>query len=168
MNSIQQLLDWESAEQALVEALKQAPEKESLRTLLANEALVLVRNWYGRLMLLLPCTRDELERSACRQMVGDLARSVGPLALSPWAFCRDELFDSSSYWSDPSLLPLHEEKSDGKTFTLLLLERQDKEQDWLIPAQDASTTSTERKRCVFFSVKGGVGRSSALTMLAIR
>lgn len=168
MSSIQQLLDWESAEQALVEALKQAPEKESLNTLLANEALVLVRNWYGRLMLLLPCTRDELERSACRQMVGDLAHSVGPLALLPWAFCRDELFDSSSYWSDPSLLPLHEEKSDGKTFTLLLLERQDKEQDWLTPAQAASTTSGVRKRCVFFSVKGGVGRSSALTMLAIR
>lgn len=168
MNSIQQLLDWESAEHALIEALKQAPEKERLITLLSNEALVLVRNWYGQLMLLLPCTRSELERSACSQMVEGLAQSVGPLAVSPWAFCRDELFDSTSYWSDPSLLPLYEEKDDGKTFTLLLLERQDKEQDWLIPAQSSSSVSTKRKRCVFFSVKGGVGRSSALTMLAIR
>lgn len=167
MTLISSLLNWESAEQALVQTLAQHPQKDSLQVLAAGEALILVRNWYGRLMLLLPCSKDELARSECGPLVDDLQKTAGSLALSPWVLCRDELFDAASYWSDPSLIQLFKEDKSGQALALLLLERQDKERDWLTPAKTIANPIQQTKRCVFFSVKGGVGRSSALTMLAI-
>ena len=167
MTLINSLLNWESAEHALVKTLAQHPQRESLKALVADEALIVVRNWYGWLMLLLPCTKDELARSSCGPLVDDLQKTVGKLALSPWVLCRDELFDAASYWSDPSLIQLFKEDTSGQTLTLLLLERQDKERDWLTPANTTTNSTRPTRRCVFFSVKGGVGRSSALTMLAI-
>ena len=167
MTLINALLNWESAEQALVDTLAQHPQKESLQVLAAGEALILVRNWYGWLMLLLPCSKDELARSPCGSLVDDLQKVVGNLALSPWVLCREELFDAASYWSDPSLIQLFKEDSSKPALTLLLLERQDKERDWLTPLRTTASPIQLRKRCIFFSVKGGVGRSSALTMLAI-
>ena len=167
MTLINSLLNWETAERALVETLTQHPQKESLQVLAAGEALILVRNWYGSLMLLLPCSKDELARSPCGPLVDDLQKEAGSLALSPWVLCRNELFDAASYWSDPSLIRLCKEDSSEPALTLLLLERQDKDRDWLTPAKTTATPIQSTKRCVFFSVKGGVGRSSALTMLAI-
>lgn len=164
MKSMNGLLNWDSVESALVESLEQHPDRESLQVLAADEPLILVRNWYGRLMLLLPCGKDELERSKCGPLVDDLKKAAGDLALSPWVLCRDELFDAASYWSDPALIPLH---TSEETLKLLLLERQDKGRDWLTPANTTTNAIRPTKRCVFFSVKGGVGRSSALTMLAI-
>ena len=167
MKLVADLLNWESIENTLIQTVAHHPLKEKIRALAANEALILVRNWYGQLMLLLPCARDELDRSACGPLLHDLATIVGSLALHPWVLCRDDLFDADSYWSDPSLISLFKEDSSGQSLELLLLERQDKERDWLIPSSLDTNTSRSAKRCVFFSVKGGVGRSSALTMLAI-
>lgn len=152
------LLDWETVEQALIEALENHPNKSNLQTLIARKPLILLRSWYGQLMLLFPCTRSELERSECMALVEDLRLKAGVLALPTWKMCRDELFGADAYWSDPSLIPL--------TDHLMLLERQDKDRDWLLPIP-SSNEIREAKRCVFFSIKGGVGRSSALTMLAI-
>ena len=168
MTQIDTLLNWESVEATLVKTLEQHPDRETLRVLTANEALILVRNWYGRLMLLLPCSKDELTRSACGPLVEELKIRAGNLALSPWVLCRDELFDAASYWNDPSLIELSiKEDNPEHALSLLLLERQDKERDWLTPANTTINSTRHAKRCVFFSVKGGVGRSSALTMLAI-
>ncbi|MCW5262561.1 ParA family protein [Verminephrobacter eiseniae] len=166
LQELQGLLDWESVERNLVGVLRQNPQSRHLGVLLAGEAFILVRNWYGQLVLLLPCSRDELERSPCALLMDELKKTVGSLALSPWTLCRDELSDAASYWTDRSLLQLFNEKdAAGKVLTLLLLERQDKDRDWLTRPEHIETGAT--KRCIFFSVKGGVGRSSALTMLAI-
>lgn len=166
MTLIDSLISWESTEQALVKRLALHPQRDGLQVLVAGEALILVRNWYGRLMLLFPCNKDELARSSCGTLVIDLQNTAGSLALSPWVLCRDELFDAQSYWCDPSLMQLFKEETSGESLTLLLLERQDKEKDWLTPAKKSDSVRPT-KRCIFFSVKGGVGRSSALTMLAI-
>lgn len=164
--TLDHLLNWESVEQALVGTLEHHTQRKSLQVLAANEALILVRNWYGRLMLLLPCSKDELTRSPCASLLDELKGNAGDLALSPWVLCRDELFDAGSYWSDPSLLPLLQGEMSGSSLKFLLLERQDKERDWLTLNATANIHGSA-KRCVFFSVKGGVGRSSALTILAI-
>lgn len=161
------LLNWESTEKSLVQALEEHPLKAQLRTLVAGESLIVVRNWYGRLMLLMPCSREELARSGCSPLLDSLQAIAGHLALSPWTLCRDELFDAESYWEDPSLLSLFKEQNLDQELELLLLERQDKEADWLKPNDAKNWPLRHAKRCVFFSVKGGVGRSSALTMLAI-
>lgn len=162
MSPLANLLDWETVEQRLVEALENHPLKPNLQILVAGEPLILVRNWYGQLMLLLPCTRNELERSACMPLVEDLCLQADSLALPTWVMCRDELFGADSYWSDPALLPLLRQP-----ISLMLLERQERDRDWLSPAPKEIGVSRKAQRCVFFSIKGGVGRSSALTMLAI-
>lgn len=167
MTQINNLLNWESVERELVKVLAEHEQKENLKVLTAGEALILVRNWYGQLTLLLPCSRDELARSPFEPLLNDLKNIAGSLALKSWVMCRDELFDSASYWSDPSLIELFREGKAGQALTLLLLERQDKERDWLVPPTATLNSTRPIKRCVFFSVKGGVGRSSALTMLAI-
>lgn len=162
MNSIASLLDWESVEQRLMESLKSHPLTPVLKTLVAGECVILVRNWYGQLMLLLPCVRSEFERSNCLPLVEELRLQAGSLALPAWVMCRDELFGADAYWNDPSLLPLLH-----VPVQLMLLERQDKDRDWLLPPIQDSNAARQAKRCIFFSIKGGVGRSSALTMLAI-
>lgn len=171
MNPLANLLDWETVEQSLVETLKNHPLKHSLQTLVAGESIILVRNWYGQLMLLLPCARSELERSESMPLVEDLRLQVGSLALPTWVMCRDELFGADSYWRDRSLLPLvsvSDEAQPNQSIQLLrLLERQERDRDWLSPVANEGAVSRKAKRCVFFSIKGGVGRSSALTMLAI-
>lgn len=169
MNRVESWLDWDCVENALCQALGQHPQRQALRDLLAGQALILVRNWYGRLMLLLPCARAEFGRSGCAGLIAQLQTAAGPLALSPWVLCRDELHDAASYWADPALLCLFSEPhAPGKPLALQLLERQDRERDWLTPAARRATGAAGApRRCVFFSVKGGVGRSAALTMLAI-
>jgi len=167
MTRVDQLLNWDSAENALIAILERHSQRDNLRTLVAGEAIILVRNWYGKLTLLLPCTKDELTRSSSSELLEDLHKTVGELALSPWSLCRDELFDGTSYWNDPALIQLFQEDVQEQPLTLLLLERQDKERDWLIPPSAPVISAKHSKRCVFFSVKGGGGRSSALTMLAI-
>ena len=162
MNSLANLLDWESNEQRLIDSLKTHPLASVLETLVAGESVILVRNWYGQLMLLLPCSRSELDRSDCVTLVEDLRLQAGGLALPTWVMCRDELFGAEAYWNDTSLLPLMQ-----NPVRLLLLERQDKDRDWLLPPSQDNSATRKAKRCVFFSIKGGVGRSSALTMLAI-
>jgi hypothetical protein len=158
MNRLSDLLDWATKEQKLVEALECYSFQVELQKLIDNKPIILVRNWYGQLMLLLPCTRSELERSECVTLVEDLRLKAGVLALPTWVMCHDELFGADAYWNDPSLILL--------TDNLMLLERQDKDRDWLLPVP-LSNIIRKAKRCVFFSIKGGVGRSSALTMLAI-
>lgn len=173
MNNINQLLDWEAVEQQLVQLLEQdTPLHQELRQIVAGQALILVRNWYGKLMLLLPCTRAELDRSQCQPLIDTLQQVAGVLALPQWVMCYDELFGASDYWNDPALLPLleaHQSELKGSKLPLQLqlLERQDKERDWLSPVADDINTARKAQRCIFYSVKGGVGRSSALTMLAI-
>lgn len=162
MNPLANLLDWETVEKRLIDALKSHSLIHHLQTLVAGESIVLVRNWYGQLMLLLPCVRSELERSKCMPLVEDLRLQVGSLALHTWVMCRDELFDADSYWSDPALLSLLDQP-----IQLMLLERQERDRDWLLPAPKDGGAAGKAKRCVFFSIKGGVGRSAALILLAI-
>lgn len=168
MTALGGLLNWDSTEQAITTLIASNPLASKLKLLAAGEPLILVRNWYGQLTLLVPCSRVELERSQVAPLIDAMKLAAGELALESWTLCRDELFDAASYWQDPSLIELLKLGELGQTLTLMLLERQDKEKDWLTPPTAQPAMSSGVKRCVFFSVKGGVGRSSALTMLAIK
>ena len=168
MTELAGLLNWDTTEQAISSLVSAHPLTDKLRLLAAGEPLILVRNWYGQLMLLVPCTRAELERSQVAPLIEDMRLAAGELALDSWTLCRDELFDAPAYWQDPSLIELLNVEELGQTLKLVLLERQDKEKDWLTPPTERPAIPSGVKRCVFFSVKGGVGRSSALTMLAIK
>jgi len=169
MNDLAEFLNWESSERKLKDALcaNSAHLSEILR-LFASEPAILLRNWYGKLALLLPCAKDELERSSARDFLDDLQLLVPALALSPWLVCRDELFGAEQYWTEPALIDLLAPEPNDTFPALKLLERQDKEGEWLrTPNMQSDRAKNAAKRAVFFSIKGGVGRSTALVMLAI-
>jgi CobQ/CobB/MinD/ParA nucleotide binding domain len=169
MTDLASLLNWESIESKLVEALREnADQTQEIRRLFGAEPAILLRNWYGQLALLLPCGKQELERSNAKRHLQDLQRQAGALALPQWLVCRDELFGADQYWSDPGLIDLLLPDRGQAWPALKLLERQDKEKEWLrTPSDDVAQLGKKAKRCVFFSIKGGVGRSTALVMLSI-
>jgi len=71
----------------------------------------------------------------------------------------DDFFDPESVFKNPDILDLYYPGTDSP---LRLLDRQVVGQDWLRP----TTFQTKIPRLVFFGLKGGVGRSTALTILA--
>ena len=170
MTQLSFLLDWESIEQRLIESLrsKQESTNQEVRRLFASEPAILLRNWYGQLALLLPCGKQELERSVARSFLEGLRDDVGALALPQWLVCRDELFGAEQYWREPKLIDLLSPGQSDTYPALKLLERQDKEGEWLhTPSALDFDVKGKAKRCVFYGIKGGVGRSTALVMLSI-
>jgi MinD-like ATPase involved in chromosome partitioning or flagellar assembly len=167
MTHVQDLLDWTSTEEKIVQVFSSSPLRQELSHLVENKPLILLRNWYGKLALLLPCSREKLEASTCSPLIEAMRDAAGALALRDWDSYSDELFGVEAYWNDPALIDL---SVAGDVPLLKLLERQDKENDWLrLPNTTMSRggTKTPARRCVFFSIKGGVGRSTALAMLSI-
>jgi len=71
----------------------------------------------------------------------------------------DDFFDPDSVFKNPDILDFYFPGSDT---SFRLLDRQIIGQDWLRPQGTVSLVP----RLVFFGLKGGVGRSTALTMLA--
>lgn len=145
--------------------LKEAIETKAadLIKLCGEEPLVILRDWQGRITLCLPCTREAINQSGLDKWGLSLGTSLGLLAsASDITYCKEEFFDPEDVWESPNLVVL---ASDNE-LRIALLDRQDKEGDWLRQAPNAHVNKL-KPRAVFFGVKGGVGRSSALTALAI-
>lgn len=125
-------------------------------------ALLVVRDWQGRFHIGVPgnakfdkCPSDK--RSNLRAARDALQVAMNPLAYEPDCFFyADELFDAEAMWCSSDaveceeLLPLRG----------LWIERQGKEKIWAQTPPESS--ETHPLRLVFFGIKGGVGRSSAL------
>jgi cellulose biosynthesis protein BcsQ len=156
-----EFLNWDHVISQLI--FKLDGQVKALSALCGDQKIVIVRDWQGKLSLYLPCAREDLCRSGLTEWLGDLGQSLGLLASSSdVTLCHDELFDPDDIWNDPNLVGL---ESDGG-LQLFLLDRQDKEGDWLRALPPQSSTSAT-PRAIFFGVKGGVGRSSALAALAL-
>lgn len=155
------LLDWDDGLLLLQSAIASYGEK--LAPLCGTQAVVVLRDWRGKLTVCLPCSRDALVADDLLKIGLALAAAVGPLAgAEDLTVCKDELFDPDDIWISPDLVFLGE----ASGLWLQLLDRQDKEGDWL--REPPSTTSVISRRAIFFGVKGGVGRSSALIALALQ
>lgn len=134
-----------------------------LQKLCGTEPLVILRNWQGKITLCMPCSRDSLIQNGLDGWSSSLSLSLGLLASAPdITYCKDEFFDPEDVWGSPNIVTLF---SDDE-LRISLLDRQDKESDWLRQVPNTRVIGV-KPRAVFFSVKGGVGRSSALTALAI-
>lgn len=125
---------------------------------LPGERIVIVRDLMGRLHLALEGTRDE---KATKKILRDWRGKLGayaPASDKSAVFWRDEMFDPDAVFANSDA---HEicELADKK---LLLLDRQFIGLDWLRPEQAALPVRT----ITFYGLKGGVGRSTALSAFA--
>lgn len=129
-------------------------------------ALLIVRDWQGRFHIGIPGKEnfDNLpkeQRPALKTARDELKAATKPLAYEPdLFFYSDDLFDAQALWCSTDkvvwdkLAPL----------PVFWIERQAKEKIWAqspFPADAAHPL-----RLVFFGIKGGVGRSSALLATA--
>jgi hypothetical protein len=89
--------------------------------------------------------------------LGNFSENTGNAVLFP-----EDFFDPDSVFAHPDILDFYFPGTERK---LRLLDRQIVGQDWLRPE---SQLENGIPRVVFFGLKGGVGRSTALTMLAYK
>ena len=155
-------LNWDDALLQLQEAI--ATQATKLLKICEHEPLVILRDWQGRITLCMPCSREALNQSELSEWVASLGVSLGLLASAPdITYCKDEFFDPHDIWMSPNLVAL----APIGDLRFSLLDRQDKENDWLRKSSDDFAEKLT-PRAIFFGVKGGVGRSSALTSLALK
>lgn len=169
-------LNWDDALLNLVEKLRD--NNDHLQRICGSDSVVVLRDWRGQIHLCLPCDTHALAQSKLAPTIQHISETLGPLsaahreeqkgeieataAAENFVIFRDELFDPEDIWNSSNLVPLDK----SATPMIYLLDRQDKEGDWLKVAPLALSQSTPR--AVFFGVKGGVGRSAALTALALK
>lgn len=117
---------------------------------------VLVRDLYGRISLVsetMPANMGPL-RAALHSSLGAFSPGLEKVILGP-----EDFFAVERITRDPDALPVDDEAPEVR-----LLERRVTGQDWLSGPDDEQWTTPPR--IVFYGVKGGVGRSTALGLSA--
>ena len=130
----------------------------------------LVRDVYGRLRFALDCAVADFPSAALEQLKTAQA-TWGVYATSIEILSHDSFTNPASVFASPdwhqTLVDLGYDE-DGKPRgqqKVWLLDRQINGQDWLRP-QQAGQAAPHPHRTVFFGLKGGVGRSTALSLAA--
>lgn len=133
-----------------------------------GKAVRIIRDIYGRLRFLLDY--DEADAPPeLRKYLEAAQVALGPYATSPDLLYRDTFSYPDTVFNHPdwhgTAVSLgHDEDGNPRGEVVVpLLDRQVTGQDWLRPP---GTESKHPHRFVFFGLKGGVGRSTALCMVA--
>jgi len=133
---------------------------EAMTTLAPNgEGILLVRDLTGRFRIFVD-REDPVHAEEAQAFVQKFSSAVG-------AFAADS---GLLYWRDGVLAPhiLHESQDawnpDGAPTNLRVIDRLVTGREWLL--EPVAGTSETPPRLVFFGLKGGVGRSTAIGMLA--
>jgi cellulose biosynthesis protein BcsQ len=129
----------------------------------------LIRDVYGRLRFALDCALADYPADA----LGELQKAqqaLGAYATSLEVLSHDSFSNPDAVYGSPdwhrTTVSLGDDE-DGEPLgeaEVLLLDRQVTGQDWLRPVDDEAQQHPHR--LVFFGLKGGVGRSTALCMVA--
>lgn len=130
----------------------------------------LLRDVYGRLRFALNCAKNEypVESLSALQFAQS---SLGAFATSDEILTRDsfsypdKVFDDSDWHLTNVHLGYDGDGCEMGTVAVQLLDRQITGRDWLQPVPEV-VVSGHPHRIVFFGLKGGVGRSTALCMTA--
>lgn len=135
--------------------------------------VVILRDWQGFLHLCLPCEPVTAAAAGLTDFVRDFHKALKGVAwrstanelelldiktLDEFAVFKNDAFDGKDIWLSPDLVKV--------TSHISVLDRQDKDQEWL--RSDLSPSNSDTKRVVFYGVKGGVGRSTAISGLALQ
>lgn len=136
--------------------------------------LILLRDWNGRYHLGVPRATGKLNKQQKAELATQvqlLQKAIGALAHDDFVFYSDDLIDPGAIWNETIFQPLRwmQQDEDGTFYPSSLvdvevrvIERQIKEKVWTQTPQ----ASSDKPRVVFFGIKGGVGRSSAILALA--
>jgi len=130
-----------------------------------GEEITLVRDLYGRIRVLLPGSgRDWTGKANFLNFLRELSNSLGAYGFSPE---RTVLFASDLFQGEEIIGASSDRRLlfEEPGFKIWLLDRQIIGQDWLRQPLERKTT---KPRVTFFSIKGGVGRSTALIIWAWR
>lgn len=143
------------------EALRRTVEFLS-KISLPTDPLV-IRDSLGRVSIAL-----NVERSQCADDILRLQEEVAGLGAfggSPGVLCSDDFFEPDVIFQDPSIVQF---AVPGTELSVKLLERQVTGQDWALSRKEVDPSTSKRSvpHLVFFGLKGGVGRSTALALLA--
>ncbi len=121
---------------------------------------LVIRDIQGRIRIALKHGNKKKHQELTARLAGNIAKLAafaGDAEKS--VLFPDDFFDPDSVFKNPDILDFYFQGADTP---LRLLDRQVVGQDWLRPTKSQTTLP----RLVFFGLKGGVGRSTALTMLA--
>jgi cellulose biosynthesis protein BcsQ len=131
----------------------------------------LLRDVFGRLRFALDCAESDYPPDAfaslavAQSKLGAFATSSEVLTHDSFAF-PEKVFDDPDWHLTRIDLGTDEDGEPLGEVVVKLLDRQITGQDWLRPATVAADDSPRPHRIVFFGLKGGVGRSTALCMTA--
>lgn len=136
---------------------------EAIRLLSASgldmEKTVIVRDIYGRINIAFDGPRNEA--------VGNLEKMVEALGAyhvpGSRIFCREDLLEPEQLFDDRAIVRYQHPDMEPQRGAVRLLDRQVVGRDWLIPGKPGKIP-----RLVFYGIKGGVGRSTAISFLAAR
>jgi MinD-like ATPase involved in chromosome partitioning or flagellar assembly len=119
---------------------------------------LLIRDIRGLVSVALNVDRAK-HKEAISKLESEIAK-LGAYAASPRVVCADDFFEPDRIFNDPSIVQF---VVPGTELSVSILERQVTGQDWL---SNASKSQGSIPHLVFFGLKGGVGRSTALALLA--
>ncbi len=124
---------------------------------------LVIRDIHGRIRIAI-----NADRSDCAEIISSLEEKLSGLgvycntAAAGSVSFREDFFDPDSIFNSTEILQWTIPNSDT---AIRVLDRQVTGQDWLIPKESSAVVPP---RLVFFGIKGGVGRSTALAMLAYK
>ncbi len=143
-----------------VEAIAAAAAK--IRTLLANEPVVIC-DLGGRLHVAVNMNRANISAEVVALLTAALANAGNHAAMgNTGLLARDDLYDPDAVFSNPDI-GTYRQTIDSPS--VLMLDRSIGGQDWLRSSQ-VERAGSRIPRLVFYGIKGGVGRSTAVAMCA--
>lgn len=130
----------------------------------------LLRDIYGRIRFAMDVQRDTYPEDA-RRFLEAASKELGAFGSEKALLFRDDFSDPEAVFNDVSwhttvvsVLTEEDQNETVNEYSVDLLDRQVTGQDWLEP----SSPGEGPPRIVFYGLKGGVGRSSALALLSYR
>jgi len=132
--------------------------------------LVILRNMHGLIRIFL---ENKLSDEQVQNLTVALEPKLGPYKREMLLAFKEDLFDWEQFFHAPAKKLLREWTDTHTPAKLYLLERQEIGEDWDLPpliiagdTKNVGGFTPPVQRVNFFGIKGGVGRSTALILLA--
>ena len=130
-------------------------------TEIAHYDPLIVRDVQGRIRIAIDKPKSEVSPSHIELLETELSK-LGAFSGGGPLF-RNDFFEPDAIFQSPDIVELY---APEQVKPVRVLDRQITGQDWLRPQGVGVEESPHPPRLVFYGLKGGVGRSTALTMLA--
>lgn len=143
------------------EAMTVAAKFLSENAELAAYSPLIVRDIHGRIRFAIDKPKKEVSASHIALLEAALTKLGAFCGGAPWF--REDFFDPDAIFQGSDIVDLYLAELDAP---VRVLDRQITGQDWLYPQSPDDPSLRYPPRLVFYGLKGGVGRSTALTLLA--